>query len=40
MIGEQLRGLQALGDSLSEDLSRPSARSQEEYPVKKQPKSQ
>lgn len=41
MIGSLVKGLQAMGDSLSEDLSRPrSARSQEEHPVKKQPKSQ
>jgi len=40
MIGSLVKGLQAMGDSLSEDLSRPSARSQEEHPVKKQPKNQ
>jgi len=40
MIGSLVKGLQAMGDSLSEDLSRLSARSQEEHPVKKQPKNQ
>lgn len=40
MIGSLVKGLQAMGDSLSGDLSRPSLRSQEEHPVKKQPKSQ
>lgn len=40
MIGSLVKGLQAMGVSLSEDLSRPNARSQEEHPVKKQPKNQ
>lgn len=40
MIGSLVKGLQALGNSLSEDLSRSDTKTEEEIPVKKQPKSQ
>lgn len=40
MIDSLVKGLQALGNSLSEDLAQPYAQSQENHPVKKQPKTQ
>ncbi len=39
MTDSLVKRLQALGNSLAEDLSKPDARLQEEHPVKKLPKS-
>jgi hypothetical protein len=40
MIDSLVKGLQALGNSLSEDLAQPDAQSQKNHPVKKQPQTQ
>jgi hypothetical protein len=40
MIDSLVKGLQALGHSLSEDLAQPDAQPHENHPVKKQPKTQ